>query len=149
MVSGSLRNAALVTLVAAFSAFAQQSSPPSAQDAAVAASPTPASIPEAPVTTATVVAAVPEIPAPVGNAAEGKLRVYTCTGCHGIPGYRNVYPSYHVPKIFGQSPQYVVTALMEYRNGTRKHPTMQAQGESLSDQDIADIAAYLASARSP
>ncbi len=87
-------------------------------------------------------------PAPplAGNVEEGRQRVYTCTGCHGIPGYRNVYPSYRVPKIHGQSAPYLVAALSEYRSGKRKHPTMRAQGESLSDQDIADIAAYLSSA---
>ena len=69
----------------------------------------------------------------------------SCQGCHGVTGYKNAYPSYHVPKITGQSPEYVINALTEYRKGTRKHPTMQAQGQSFSEQDIADIAAYLSS----
>ena len=82
-------------------------------------------------------------PAPKGNAATGKQLTYTCQGCHGITGYKNAYPSYHVPKIGGQSEQYLLSALTEYKKGTRKHPTMQAQAQSFSDQDIADIAAYL------
>ena len=73
------------------------------------------------------------------------MLTYTCQGCHGITGYKNAYPSYHVPRIGGQSEQYLVNALTEYREGHRKHPTMQAQAQSFSAQDIADIAAYLSS----
>lgn len=80
-----------------------------------------------------------------GDAEAGKLKVYTCTGCHGIPGYKNVYPHYHVPKIAGQNEAYLIAALSAYRRGERPHPTMQAQAEGYSEQDIADIAAYLAS----
>ncbi len=97
-------------------------------------------------------AAVPEAgtPAPAsvpaqltGNPDNGRMLTYTCQGCHGIVGYRNVYPTYHVPRIGGQSALYLSNALHEYRKGTRKHPTMQAQATSFSDQDIADIAAFL------
>jgi cytochrome c553 len=78
-----------------------------------------------------------------GNADNGRLLTYTCIGCHGVEGYRNIYPHYHVPLIGGQSAIYLNNALQEYRKGTRKHPTMQAQAQSFSDQDIADIAAFL------
>jgi cytochrome c553 len=78
-----------------------------------------------------------------GNPQTGKKLVYTCAGCHGIEGYKNAYPNYHVPKLGGQSEKYLVAALTEYRKGERKHPTMQAQASSFSEQDIADIAAYL------
>ena len=70
---------------------------------------------------------------------------YTCQGCHGVTGYKNAYPSYHVPKIGGQSAEYLAQALTEYQKGGRKHPTMQAQSQSFSDQDIADLSAYLSS----
>ena len=80
---------------------------------------------------------------PTGNAARGKDLTYTCQGCHGVTGYKNAYPNYHVPKIGGQSPQYLINALTEYQQGKRKHPTMQAQAASFSAQDIADIAAYI------
>lgn len=80
-----------------------------------------------------------------GDAAEGKLKVYTCTGCHGIPGWKNAYPNYHVPRIAGQNYDYLIAALNGYKKGERKHPTMRAQGESLSDADIRDIATYLSS----
>ena len=68
-----------------------------------------------------------------------------CQGCHGVTGYKNAYPSYHVPKIGGQSAEYLAQALTEYQKGGRKHPTMQAQSQSFSDQDIADLSAYLSS----
>jgi cytochrome c553 len=78
-----------------------------------------------------------------GDAAKGKQLAYTCTGCHGIVEYKNAYPSYRVPKIGGQNEQYLVLALTGYKKGERNHPTMKAQAQSFSEQDIADIAAYL------
>lgn len=81
----------------------------------------------------------------VGDAESGRMLTYTCQGCHGIVGYKNAYPNYHVPKIGGQSTQYLVNALTAYQRGTRQHPTMQAQAESFSEQDIADIAAFISS----
>ena len=80
-----------------------------------------------------------------GNPEAGKEIGYTCLGCHGIEGYRNAYPSFRVPKLGGQKAGYIEIALKGYRNGTRKHPTMVAQATSLSDQEIADVAAYFAS----
>ena len=80
-----------------------------------------------------------------GDAASGKELAYTCLGCHGIEGYRNAYPSYRVPKLGGQKAGYIEIALRGYRDGMRDHPTMVGQAQSLSDQDIADLAAYLAS----
>lgn len=101
---------------------------------------------EAPVATPAppAAAATPATPAAiVGNADNGKLLAYTCQGCHGVVGYKNVYPSYHVPYIGGQSATYLSSALQQYRSGARKHPTMHAQAQSFSDQDIADLAAFL------
>ena len=83
-----------------------------------------------------------------GDAARGRQLTYTCQGCHGVTGYKNAYPNYHVPRIGGQSQGYLLNALTEYKQGTRKHPTMQAQAQSFSDQDLADIAAYLSSLKS-
>jgi cytochrome c553 len=80
---------------------------------------------------------------PKGDPARGEGLTFTCQGCHGVTGYKNAYPNYHVPRIGGQSEQYLFNALSEYRKGTRKHPTMQAQAQSFSEQDIADIAAFL------
>ena len=77
-----------------------------------------------------------------GDAARGAVIGQTCAGCHGIPGYYNAQPAYHVPKLGGQNADYVEVALQGYRRGTRGHETMHAQASSLSDQDIADVAAF-------
>ena len=78
-----------------------------------------------------------------GNAAAGKEKASMCIGCHGIVGYRTAYPEvYPVPKIGGQQDQYIIDALKEYKSHARWHPSMQAIAGSLSDQDIADLAAY-------
>jgi cytochrome c553 len=139
-------------------ASAQQPAAPKTATAPVAAStaakPAAASTAAAPAaaSTAPAAAAAPAAPAKPaeptalslkGDPAKGHTLTYTCQGCHGITGYKNAYPSYHVPRIGGQSAQYLASALTEYREGKRKHPTMQAQAQSFSPQDIADIAAYL------
>lgn len=80
-----------------------------------------------------------------GNAENGKTLAYTCHGCHGVPNYKNAYPSYTVPRLGGQNAKYIATALGEYASGDRPHPTMHAQAASLSEQDRADIATYLRS----
>ena len=119
------------------------------QPAAQATTAKPAAASTAAAAPASTVAAAPAAPAEkkaidlTGDAAKGKELTYTCRGCHGVTGYKNAYPSYHVPRIGGQSKEYLANALTEYREGKRKHPTMQAQAQSFSAQDIADIAAYL------
>jgi len=77
-----------------------------------------------------------------GDPHAGRLKAFTCFGCHGIPGYTNAYPNYHVPKLGGQHAQYIVKALTEYKEHKRSYPTMQAQAASLSKQDMEDIAAF-------
>ncbi len=81
-----------------------------------------------------------------GDPEAGRVKFQTCLGCHGIPGYKNTYPTYTVPRVGGQHPDYVVAALKAYKNGERSHKTMVAQAASLSDADMADIAAYLSQA---
>lgn len=80
-----------------------------------------------------------------GNIEKGRIISYTCTGCHGIPFQMNAYPAYHVPRLGGQNEAYLILALKAYRSGERSHPTMRAQATNLTDQDIADIAAYFKS----
>jgi cytochrome c553 len=80
------------------------------------------------------------------DIAQGELLADTCKGCHAVDSYTNVYPTYHVPRLAGQSAGYLATALTLYRDGDRDHPTMTAQSASFSDQEIQDIAAYLAAA---
>lgn len=84
-----------------------------------------------------------------GDPERGEQIAYTCTGCHGIPFYKNVYPTYTVPKLGGQSEGYIVAALEAYRAGDRAHPSMRAQARTLSDQDIADVAAYFVGLADP
>ncbi len=79
-----------------------------------------------------------------GDYHAGKVKAYTCTGCHGIANYQNTYPTYHVPRIGGQNKEYLVIALQAFKSGERQHKTMSLQAEALSDQDIEDIAVYLA-----
>ena len=104
--------------------------PAGAQDAAPAAAP----------------AAAPG--AIVGDAKRGMHKSATCIGCHGIPGYKADFPTvYRVPMIGGQDAKYIESALKAYRKGDRRFPSMIATARSLSDQDIADVAAYFAAQR--
>ncbi|MES2298119.1 MAG: cytochrome c [Pseudomonadota bacterium] len=81
----------------------------------------------------------------VGNATAAKAKVEMCIGCHGIPGYKASFPEvFQVPMIGGQSAKYIQNALTAYKKGERKHPTMRGIASSLSEQDIADVAAYYA-----
>jgi cytochrome c553 len=79
-----------------------------------------------------------------GDPSAGEEKARMCAGCHGIAGWRNAYPAYSVPKLGGQHAEYLAAALNAYRSKERAHPTMQAVAASLSDQDIADLAAYFA-----
>ncbi len=82
-----------------------------------------------------------------GDAAAGKGKTAMCAGCHGIVGFRTAYPElYHVPKLGGQNAGYIVSALKAYKAGDRNHPTMKAIASSLTDQDMADLAAYYSAA---
>jgi cytochrome c553 len=81
--------------------------------------------------------------APMGDAKAGAQKNAMCIGCHGIVGYRSSFPEvYQAPKISGQSGQYIVQALNAYKNGDRKHPSMRGIAESLTDQDMLDLAAF-------
>lgn len=108
-----------------------------AQPAPAPATPAPAPAP----------AVAPAPAAPTGNFDNGRVLAYTCQGCHGITGYKNAYPSYRVPRIGGQTQQYLAQALTEYRQGKRRHPTMQAQSMSFSEQEIADLSVYLSTVK--
>lgn len=81
--------------------------------------------------------------APAGDVKVGETKAAMCIGCHGIPGYQNSFPEIHkVPMISGQSGGYIVSALTAYKKGDRKHPTMRGMAGSLSEQDMADLAAF-------
>lgn len=89
-----------------------------------------------------LVAVTPSVHA--GDPAAGEKKAYTCLGCHGVLHYVNTYPTYHVPRLGGQHEEYLIAALKAYRAKTRAHNTMQANANLLTDEDIADIAAYFA-----
>ncbi|RTL15863.1 MAG: cytochrome c4 [Burkholderiales bacterium] len=77
------------------------------------------------------------------DAKAGEKKISNCIGCHGIPGYQASFPEIHkVPMLAGQNAKYIVSALKSYAKGDRKHPTMHGQAATLSDQDMADIAAF-------
>ena len=78
-----------------------------------------------------------------GDAGSGRAKSSMCAGCHNIPGYKTAFPAvYNVPKIDGQHATYIVSALRAYKSGERKHPSMRAIAAGLSDQDMADLAAF-------
>jgi cytochrome c553 len=88
-------------------------------------------------------AAAAQAPALAGDPAKGREKTRMCEGCHGIQGWHTAFPEvYHVPKLGGQNAAYIVQALHEYKNGDRTHPSMRAIAANLSDQDIANLAAY-------
>lgn len=78
-----------------------------------------------------------------GDAKVGLSKAAMCIGCHGIVGYQASFPEiYKVPKISGQGAKFIVSSLNAYKKGERKHPTMRGIADSLSDQDMADLAAF-------
>ena len=77
-----------------------------------------------------------------GNDEDIYSKVGTCLGCHAVPSYTNVYPTYHVPKLAGQHAEYLAAALRAYKNNQRDHSTMHAHATGLSEQDILDIASF-------
>ncbi len=78
-----------------------------------------------------------------GDALQGAGKAAMCIGCHGIVGYQASFPEiYKVPMISGQGGKYIVSALQAYAKGDRKHPTMRGIASSLTEQDMADLAAY-------
>ncbi|MEY4978314.1 MAG: hypothetical protein RLZZ352_584 [Pseudomonadota bacterium] len=81
-----------------------------------------------------------------GDVQAGQKKAAMCIGCHGIVGYQNSFPEIHkVPMISGQSDKYIISALTAYKKGDRKHPSMRGIAGSLSEQDMADLAAFYAS----
>jgi len=87
---------------------------------------------------------------PSGDPVAGRSKTAMCSGCHGIKGWRTAYPEvYSVPEIGGQHQAYIIKALQEYKSGERSHPSMRAIAASLSDQDMADLAAYYGGTPAP
>lgn len=74
-----------------------------------------------------------------GDAAKGKALAGTCAGCHNEGNA--------APNLDGQLPTYVYKQLVDYKNGSRKDPatTMNGMASTLSEQDMADVAAWYGS----
>jgi len=90
-------------------------------------------------------APAPAAAAPAGDPVKGREKTQMCEGCHEIPGWRTAFPEvYRVPKIAGQHEAYLVAALKAYRSGDRSHPSMRGIATPLSDEDIANLAAFYA-----
>ena len=80
-----------------------------------------------------------------GDGKAGQQKSSMCAGCHSIPGYKTAFPAvYSVPRLDGQHGAYIIKALQAYKSGERKHPSMRAIAASLTDQDMADLAAFFA-----
>ena len=92
----------------------------------------------------TIVGLVAPAPASAADVARGAKLAYTCHGCHGIPNYKNAYPIYSVPELGGQHAAYLVVALKAYASQERAHATMHAHATTMSEQDMQDVAAFLA-----
>jgi cytochrome c553 len=89
--------------------------------------------------------AQPAASAPAGDPVKGREKTRMCEGCHGIEGWRTAFPEvYRVPKLGGQHEAYIAAALKEYKSGARSHPSMRAIAGGLTDDDIANLAAYYA-----
>ena len=87
--------------------------------------------------------ALAQQPALAGDAKAAHKKIAMCEGCHGIAGYRTAYPEvYPVPKLGGQQPVYLLKALQAYKSGRRSHPSMRGIASGLSEQEMADLAAY-------
>ena len=85
-------------------------------------------------------------PAKTGQGMENAHAM--CIGCHGIPGYKTAFPDvYHVPKIAGQQPGYIISALKAYKSGERSHPSMRGIAASLTDEDMKQLADYYGGAK--
>ena len=110
----------LIGTAVAFTAQAQQKTPPGK---------TPGSESKAPAA------------ADSGHRMDDAIRM--CIGCHGIPGYKTAFPTvYHVPKIAGQQPGYLLNALKAYKSGERSHPSMRGIATSLTEDDMKKLAEY-------
>ena len=98
--------------------------------------------------TALAQAPAPAAAAPkAGDANAGKNKVFQCQGCHGVADWKTVFPEvYRVPKLGGQKPAYIVAALRAYKSGDRDFATMRGMVADMTEQDMADIAAYYGAA---
>jgi cytochrome c553 len=77
-----------------------------------------------------------------GDPAAGQQKSQVCAACHGVDGNSPIPMN---PRLAGQYADYLEFALTAYRSGARVNPVMQGMSAGLSDEDIADLAAYFSS----
>ena len=124
---------ALVFALSASALMAQDAQPKTAAPAAAGTAATPASAASAPTAEAAV---------KPGDATAGQAKAAVCGACHGLDGNSS---DAQYPKLAGQSEQYIVRQLTDFKAGTRQNPIMLGMATPLSEQDMHDIGAYFAS----
>jgi len=141
--------AALLLALSATVAIAHSAPPKTSAPVAAASAATPASAASstAPAPAAANSAAAASAPVAVvalkpGDASAGQAKAVVCGACHGLDGNSSV-PLF--PKLAGQSAQYIVHQLNNFKSGRRQNPIMLGMATPLSEQDMHDIAAYFAS----
>ena len=80
--------------------------------------------------------------ASAADIAAGKTKAAVCAACHGANGI-SIIPDY--PNLAGQKVKYLESSIKAYRDGERKNPIMSPMASGLTDDDVANIAAYFAS----
>jgi cytochrome c553 len=131
---------ALVFALSASALMAQEAQPKTA--APVAAATTAAAPASASTAAAPANAVVAEGAIMPGDATAGQAKAAVCGACHGMDG-NSSDPQY--PKLAGQSQQYIVRQLTDFKSGKRQNPIMMGMATPLSSQDMHDIGAYFAS----
>ena len=127
---------ALVLALSASALMAQDAQPKTAAPAAASTAATPAS------TASTAAAPTAEVAVKPGDATAGQAKAAVCGACHGLDGNSS---DAQYPKLAGQSEQYIVRQLTDFKAGKRQNPIMLGMATPLSEQDMHDIGAYFAS----
>ncbi|WP_077519018.1 c-type cytochrome [Rhodanobacter sp. C03] len=127
---------ALVFALSASALMAQDAQPKTAAPAAASTAATPAN------TSSMAAAPTAEAAIKPGDATAGQAKAAVCGACHGLDGNSS---DAQYPKLAGQSEQYIVRQLTDFKAGTRQNPIMLGMATPLSEQDMHDIGAYFAS----
>lgn len=133
---------ALSTTVAIAQAVAPKAPTAAASTAKPASAASTGAAPAAATSSATTAsAAVAAVAVKPGDATTGQAKAAVCGACHGLDG-NSSDPQY--PKLAGQSEQYIVQQLNNFKSGKRQNPIMLGMATPLSEQDMHDIGAYFA-----
>jgi cytochrome c553 len=88
-----------------------------------------------------ILLSIPSVAFAAGNVAAGRQKALACQTCHGLDGLSKLPDA---PNIAGSPEGYLVKSLNAFRKGERKNDVMSIVVEKLTDQDVADLAAYYA-----